>query len=70
VGFPKITHPIMSLQNKVVKFESNTKCEETFHHLKDLLTNAPILKDVYLDDDFVVCEDACKEGLGGALAQK
>jgi hypothetical protein len=37
--------------------------------LKELLTSAPILKVAYLDEDFVVCTDACKEGLGGVLTQ-
>jgi hypothetical protein len=38
--------------------------------LKQLLTSAPILK---IDDpskDYVVCTDACKEGLGGVLSQE
>jgi hypothetical protein len=34
-----------------------------------LLTSAPILKVAYPDEDFVVCTDACKEGLGGVLTQ-
>jgi hypothetical protein len=37
--------------------------------LKELLTSAPILKVAYPDEDFVVCIDACKEGLGGVLTQ-
>jgi hypothetical protein len=69
VGFSKIAHPITSLQNKGVKFEWSAKCEENFQCLKDLLTSAPILKVVDLDEDFVVCTDACKEGLGGVLMQ-
>jgi hypothetical protein len=34
------------------------------------LTSAPILKIADLDEDFVVCTDACKEGLSGVLTQK
>jgi hypothetical protein len=37
--------------------------------LKDLLTSAPILKVAYLNEDFIVCIDACKEGLSGVLTQ-
>jgi hypothetical protein len=37
--------------------------------LKSLLTSAPILRIVDPDADFVVCMDACKEGLGGVLSQ-
>jgi hypothetical protein len=68
-GFSKIAHPITSLQKKGIKFEWTTKCEESFQHLKDLLTSAPILKIADPNEDFVVCTDACKEGLGGVLTQ-
>jgi hypothetical protein len=37
--------------------------------LKSLLTSVPILRIVDPDEDFVVCMDACKEGLGGVLSQ-
>jgi hypothetical protein len=37
--------------------------------LKILLTSAPILRIVDPDEDFMVCTDACKEGLGGVLSQ-
>jgi hypothetical protein len=37
--------------------------------LKELLTNKPILKVAYLDEDFIVCSNACKEGIGGVLTQ-
>jgi hypothetical protein len=35
-----------------------------------LLTSAPILKIADPNMDFVVCTDACKEGLGGVLSQE
>jgi hypothetical protein len=38
--------------------------------LKDILTSAPILKITYPNEDFIVCMDACKEGLDGFLTQK
>jgi hypothetical protein len=66
-GFSKVTHPITSLQKKRIKFEWDTKCEESFHHLKELLTDAPILKVADMDEDFVVCMDACKEGFVESL---
>jgi hypothetical protein len=37
--------------------------------LKKLLTNAPILRIADPNEDFIVCTDACKEGLGGVLNQ-
>ena len=43
---------------------------ESFNKLKHLLTIAPILKIVDPFKNFVVCTDACKEGLGGVLIQE
>jgi hypothetical protein len=37
--------------------------------LKELLTSAPILNIADPNENFVVCTDACKEGLGGVLTQ-
>jgi hypothetical protein len=68
-GFYKTAHPITYLQNKGIKFEWTTECEENFNLLKELLTSAPILKNVDPNESFVVCRDACKEGLGGVLTQ-
>ena len=66
-GFFKVAHPISSLQKKGIKFEWTPKCEESFQLLKKLLTSAPIMKIVKPENDFVVCTDACKQGLGGVL---
>jgi hypothetical protein len=37
--------------------------------LRQLLASAPILNIVDLDEEFVVCTNACKEGMGGVLSQ-
>ena len=37
--------------------------------LKELLTSAPVLNMVYPNEIFVVCTNACKEGIGGLLTQ-
>jgi hypothetical protein len=63
----KISHPIPFLQKKGIKFEWTTKCEENFNLLKELLTSAPILKIVDPNEIFLVCTDACKEGISGFL---
>jgi hypothetical protein len=68
-GFSQIAHPITSLQNKGARFEWNLECAMSFQHLKSLLTSVPILRIDDLDAYFVVCTDACKEGLGGVLSQ-
>jgi hypothetical protein len=67
--FSNIVNPITSLQKKIIKFEWIEKCEENSNSLKKLLTSAPILKIVDLDENFVVCTDVCKEGVGGVLTQ-
>jgi hypothetical protein len=68
-GFLRISHPITSLQRKGVKFQWTEECEKSFQQLKQLLTSAPILKIADPDEEFMVCTDACKEGLGGVLSQ-
>ena len=37
--------------------------------MKHSLTSAPILNIVDPNEDFIVCTDACKEGMGGVLSQ-
>jgi hypothetical protein len=69
VGFSRISHPITSLQRKEKKFQWTKECERSFQQLKQLLTSAPILRIANPNEDFVVCKDACKEGLGGILSQ-
>ena len=44
-------------------------CEKSFKKLKELLTNALILRSVDPNKDFVVCNDSCNDVLGGVLTQ-
>jgi hypothetical protein len=64
-GFSRVAHPISFLQRKDKKFQWKEYCERSFQQLKKLLTSAPIPRILDLNEDFVVCTDACKEGLGG-----
>ena len=66
-GFLKLAHPITSLQKKGVKFDWTSKCEDNFQKLKEMLTSAPVLKIADLEGIFVVCTDACNQGIGGVL---
>ena len=68
-GFSKLAHPITSLQKKDVKFDWTHKCEDSFQRLKEMLTSEPFLNIANLEGNFVVCTDACKQGVGGALIQ-
>jgi len=52
-----------------MRFEWTLDCVRSFQHLKSLLTSAPILRIVDLDVDFIVCTDACMEGIDGVLSQ-
>jgi hypothetical protein len=42
-SFSKFAIPITSLQKKVVKFEWNSKCEDNFQQLKDILKSVSVL---------------------------
>eukprot|EP00253_Pinus_taeda_P029561 PITA_29561 len=68
-NFSHISYHITSLQRKGKKFECTEQCKASFEQLKKLLTHAPVLKVVDLDKEFVVCTDACKKEIGGALMQ-
>jgi hypothetical protein len=68
-GFSKIENLIMKLQKKNKKFVWTEKYTEEFRRLKDFLTTTPILKVPNMDEDFLVCIDASKEGLGRVLMQ-
>jgi hypothetical protein len=69
-GFSMLAHPITSLQRKEKTFQWIKECENSFQRLKQLLTSAPILRVADPNMDFLVCTDACKEGLGGVLIQE
>jgi hypothetical protein len=58
------------LQRKGKKFQWIDECESNFQQLKQLLTSAPILRIADPNKEYVVCTDACKEGLGGVLIQE
>jgi hypothetical protein len=67
--FSKIANPITKLPKKNNKYVWTEKCVDSFRRLKELLTTTPILKVPNMDEDFLVCTDASKEGLGRVLMQ-
>jgi hypothetical protein len=69
-GVSKIGCPITTLQKKGTKFLCTQQCEERFQTLKHLLTHAPMLKITNLEADFLMCTNACKEGIRGVLMQE
>jgi hypothetical protein len=68
-GFFEDSNSITELQKKNKKFVWTEKCAEAFQRLKELLTTTPILKSPNMDEEFLVCNDASKEGLGIILMQ-
>jgi hypothetical protein len=68
-GFFEDSNSIMKLQKNNKKFVWTEKCAEAFRRLKELLTTTSILKSPDMDEDFLVCNDASKEGLGIILMQ-
>ena len=65
--FSQIAYPIMSLQKQGKKFEWTEECAASFEQLKQLLTNALILKIVYTNKEFIICTNACKRGISAVL---
>eukprot|EP00253_Pinus_taeda_P036393 PITA_36393 len=63
-NFSHISYPMTSLHTKGKKLEWTKEWATSFDNLKQLLTNARILKIADLDQVFVVCTNACKRGLG------
>ena len=57
------------MQKKGVKLNWTPKCEDSFQRLKEMLTSTPVLKIANPKGNFVVCTDACKQGIGGVLMQ-
>jgi hypothetical protein len=57
------------LKKKNKKFAWTKKCMKAFQNLKELLTTTPILKLPNMDNEFLVCKDASKEGLSGVLME-
>ncbi|XP_070676284.1 uncharacterized protein [Malus domestica] len=67
--FSVIALPLTRLTRKEVKFEWDSKCEQSFQQLKHCLTHAPVLA---LPDDsgnFEIYSDASLNGLGCVLMQ-
>ena len=63
-GLSKFAHAITSLQRKGIRFEWTSRYEKSFQRLKNILTSAPVLKVADPEKYFVVCTDACGQGVG------
>jgi hypothetical protein len=70
LNFSKITKPITELLKKGNKYVWSEACDETFKHLKKLLTTSPVLAQPDTTKPFVVYCDASGTSLGGVLMQE
>ena len=59
-GFSKIVKPITTLQRKGVRYEWIKECDIAFNELKRLLNNAPILRVLDMEKEFMVYTYASK----------
>lgn len=66
-GFSKASYPITSLCKKGTTFKWSQGYRESFEKLEKLLTTAPVLKIVDPEEDFIVCIDTFKQGVGSVL---
>ena len=57
------------LTRKGVKYEWSDDCEQSFQKLKSRLTMAPVLTLLTLGIEYVVFNDASRQGLGCVLMQ-
>jgi hypothetical protein len=69
-NFSKIAKPITELLKKGNKYLWSETCDETFEHLKRLLTTSPVLAQPDTTKPFDVYYDASGMGLGGVLIQE
>ena len=68
-GFSKIGKPITTLQCKGVRYECTEECDSAFIEHKRLLTSVSILRVSDMENDFTVCTNSLKQGLGAVLMQ-
>ena len=69
-GFSTIAGPLYLLLQKNTIFLWGQTQQESFDHLKQLLTCAPVLAFPDFDQEFILETDASGKGLGAILAQK
>jgi hypothetical protein len=69
LDFLKIAKPMTSLLQKEKKFAWTEECETSFRTLRKLLTTAPVLAQINIEEPFDVFCDASKFGLGCVLMQ-
>ena len=68
-GYSIIVKPIVELIKKGVKFIWSDACQKAFDIIKQLFTNAPLLRHPDFQKDFFLSTDASKHGIACVLEQ-
>ena len=68
--FSSVAAPLHALTRKNAQFVWTPTCQQAFDHLKQLMTDAPVLAYPDFEQPFLLETDASGTGLGAVLAQK
>ena len=68
-SFSKVALPLTTLTHKGQQFIWTAECEMAFQHLKEALTNPPLLAYPDFDKEFILSTDASLEAVGAILSQ-
>ena len=68
-SFSKIATPLTTLTHKGQQFVWTVECEKAFQHLKEALTNPPLLAYPNFDQEFILSTDASHDAIGAVLSQ-
>ena len=68
-GYSKLATPLTDLTKKEVPWKWTLKCQDTFEHIKECLTTAPLLKMPDPSKPFEVIADASQTAVGAVLMQ-
>lgn len=69
-NFTKIAAPLFKLFSKDIEFAWNEQCQMAFEHLKQKLSETPILRGPNWSLPFHISTDASNSALGAILGQK
>lgn len=67
--FADIARPLHQLTSKNTRFVWTTETDQVFHHLKEVLTQAPVLGFPIPGGKYLLDTDASEQGLGAVLSQ-
>ena len=67
--FATIAKPLHHLPEKTTQFQWNDHCQRAFDHLRQCLTNAPVLIFPDYSKNFILDTDASDTGIGAVLSQ-